>query len=199
MSYPNTLDKHHLAAIVTPTEMLEHRRRGGRLPAIQPLEGVVICLQNGLPERNRWHIRTKRLGRLMGDLYAGRSTDGRVGVLTGFGLGAPIVAAQAEELIALGARRLVSIALAGGLQPDLPPGTLVVATGAIRDEGTSHHYLPAAREIACDPQLVDALSKALDARGAGHVLGRTWSTDAPYRETAEEVATYAGEGVLVVD
>ena len=68
-------------------------------------------------------VRVQRLGRLMGDLYSVRSTGGRVAVLTGFGLGAPIVAAQAEELIALGARQIVSIALAGGLQPDLPPGS----------------------------------------------------------------------------
>ena len=199
MSFPNTPGKHTLTAIVTPTEMLAHRRRGGRLPAIQPPQGVVICLQNGLPERNHRRVRIKRLGRLMGDLYGVRSTDGRVAVLTGFGLGAPIVAAQAEELIALGARRLVSIALAGGLQPDLPPGSIVVATGALRDEGTSHHYLPAGREIASDPGLVDELSAALEKRGAPHRRGLTWSTDAPYRETAEEVAAYAGQGVLVVD
>lgn len=199
MSFPNVPDKQALKAIVEPAEMLAHRRRGGRLPAIRPPEGAVICLQRGLPERNRWRIRVKRLGRLMGDLYGVSSTGGRVAVLTDFGLGAPIVAAQAEELIALGAKRLVSIALAGGLQPDLPPGSIVVATGAIRDEGTSHHYLPAAREIAADPGLVEALSAALERHGAGFRRGLTWSTDAPYRETREEVAAYAGQGVLVVD
>jgi uridine phosphorylase len=199
MSFPNVPGKHKLRAIVEPADMLAHRRRGGRLPAIPPLHGVVICLQNGLPERNRWRVRVRRLGRLMGDLYSVRPTGGRVAVLTGFGLGAPIVAAQAEELIALGARQIVSVALAGGLQPDLPPGSIVVATGAIRDEGTSHHYLPAGREIASDAGLVEALSGALKRRGIPHKRGLTWSNDAPYRETGEEVATYAGQGVLVVD
>ena len=199
MSFPNVPGKHTFPAIVEPADMLAHRRRGGRLPRIQPLHGVVICLQNGLPERNRRRVRVQRLGRLMGDLYSVRSTGGRVAVLTGFGLGAPIVAAQAEELIALGARQIVSIALAGGLQPDLPPGSIVVATGAIRDEGTSHHYLPAGREIASDAGLVEALSAALERQGIRYERGLTWSTDAPYRETGEEVAAYAGQGVLVVD
>jgi uridine phosphorylase len=147
----------------------------------------------------RWRIRLRRVGRLMGDLYTVRSTGSRVAVLTDFGLGAPIVAAQAEELIALGAKRLVSIALAGGIQPDLAPGTIVIPQVAIRDEGTSHHYLPPGRDVACDPGLVARLSDSLAKRGLQFRVGCTWSTDAPYRETRQEVAQYQEEGVLAVD
>lgn len=199
MSYPNIPDKHEFEAVVEPAAMLAHRRHGGRLPAMQPPTGAVICLQRGLPERLRWRVRIHRLGRLMGDLYSVRATEGRVVVLTDFGLGAPIVAAQAEELIGLGARRLISVALAGGLQPDLPPGSIVVAESAIRDEGTSHHYLPPGREVAADPALVSALRSSLQSRGLEARTGCTWSTDAPYRETRHEVALYQAEGVLVVD
>jgi len=199
MSYPAFPDKHALEAMVTPSEMLAHRRKGGRLPAIDAPEGAVICLQRGLPERLRRRVRLRRLGRLMGDLYAVHATSGRVVVLTNFGLGAPIVAAQAEELIALGATRLVSVALSGGLQPTLSPGAIVVVEGAIRDEGTSHHYLPRQREVAADPTLTAALTSALSPGGGDVRAGRTWSTDAPYRETREEVASYQAEGVLTVD
>ena len=179
--------------------MIAHRRRGGRVASEQPLEGVVICLQRGLPERLRWRIRLRRLGRLMGDLYAVRASRGRVAVLTGFGLGAPIVAAQAEELIALGAQRLVSVALAGGIAPDLAPGALVVVAEAIRDEGTSHHYLPPTEIVTSDPTLIEALAAALAQAGRPARIGRTWSTDAPYRETREEVSHWAAAGVLAVD
>lgn len=199
VSYPNVPDKHRFKAIVDPHDMLAHRRRGGRLPSIVPPSGVVVCLQRDLPERMRWRIRIRRLGRLMGDLYEVRATHGRVAVLTNFGLGAPIVAAQAEELIALGAARLVSIALAGGIQPDLGPGAIVVAQATIRDEGTSYHYLPPAREVASDPALAAALADSLTSRGCTVHVGRTWSTDAPYRETREEVAQYQAEGILAVD
>ncbi len=199
MSFPGVAGKHGFAAIVEPRDMLAHRRRGGRLPDIPPLAGAVICLQRGLPERMRWRVRIRRLGRLMGDLYAVRSTGGRVAVLTDFGLGAPIVAAQAEELIALGATRLISVALAGGIQPDLAPGSIVIPRTSIRDEGTSHHYLPPGTEVASDPGLVDALCVALARRGQAARLGTTWSTDAPYRETREEVARYQAQGVLAVD
>lgn len=199
MSYPGVEDKHRFEGIVHPREMLAHRRRGGRLPEIPPPRAAIVCLQRGLPERMRRRIRLRRLGRLMGDLYGVRSTQGRVVVLTDFGLGAPIVAAQVEELIALGATRIVSIALAGGIQPDVAAGTVIVASSAVRDEGTSHHYLPPGRDVDADPDLVEALRASLERRGREPRVGRVWSTDAPYRETREEVARYQAEGVLAVD
>jgi uridine phosphorylase len=199
MSYPAFPDKHGLAAMITPEEMLAHRRRGGRLGTITPPRGAVISLERGLPERMRRQVRIRRVGRLMGDLYAVRAASGRVVVLTDFGLGAPIVAAQAEELIALGATRLVSVALSGGLQPDLAPGTIVVSQAAIRDEGTSHHYLPPGREVAADAALTASLVAALSSDGVQVRAGRSWSTDAPYRETPDEVNAYGAEGVLAVD
>lgn len=199
MSYPNLPDKHSFAAIVEPRAMIAHRRRGGRMTSDAQLSGVVICLQRGLPERLRWRVRLRRLGRLMGDLYAVRSAERRVAVLTGFGLGAPIVAAQAEELVALGATRLISVALAGGIQPTLEPGAIVVVRAAVRDEGTSYHYLPPAEEVASDPALSMALADTLTRGGWPVQVGRTWSTDAPYRETREEVEHWAAADVLAVD
>jgi len=199
MTYPVFPAKHGLDAIVTPQEMLAHRRRGGRLPDLEPIDAAVICLQRGLPERLKRHVRLRRVGRLMGDLYLVRGIARRVAVLTDFGLGAPIVAAQAEELIALGARRIVSVALAGGIQPDLSAGTIVVPDGALRDEGTSHHYLPPGDEIAADRVLAEQLVDLIGERAAAPRRGRTWSTDAPYRETRAEVRHHQAAGVLTVD
>ena len=199
MTYPVFPAKHGLDAIVTPQEMLAHRRRGGRLPELAPIDAAVICLQRGLPERLKRQVRLRRVGRLMGDLYLVRGITRRVAVLTDFGLGAPIVAAQAEELIALGARRVVSVALAGGMQPDLVAGTIVVPDGALRDEGTSHHYLPPGDEIQVDSALADQLAYVIGQRTASPRRGRTWSTDAPYRETKAEVLHHQAAGVLTVD
>jgi uridine phosphorylase len=198
-TYPVFPDKHAHDGMVTPEQMLAHRRRGGRLPQIAPPRGAVICLERGLPEQMRRQVRVRQVGRLLGDLYSVRAHRDRVLVLANFGLGAPAVAAQADELIAMGARCLVSVALCGGLQPDLQPGDLVVASGAIRDEGTSHHYLPPQREIDADPALAGALAQSLAALGCTARVGRVWSTDAPYRETREEVRMHQADGLLGVD
>jgi len=179
--------------------MLAHRRRGGRLPELEPIDAAILCLQRGLPERMRRQVRLRRVGRLMGELYLVRGVGRRVAVLTDFGLGAPIVAAQAEELIALGATRIVSVALAGGLQPDLGPGTIVVPDAALRDEGTSHHYLPPAEVVVADGALVNLLAIRIAERSVPPRRGRTWSTDAPYRETRDEVLHHQAAGVLTVD
>ena len=103
MSYPVFTGKHTLDAVVTPAEMVAHRQRGGRLPASVSFDAAVICLQRGLPERLRRQTRIRRVGHLMGDLYSVDATRGRVAVLTNLGLGAPMVASQADELLALGA------------------------------------------------------------------------------------------------
>jgi len=196
------LDALHSPSVMEPSDMLADRRRAGRAPDAPALEAAVLCLRPGLPERRRlrwWHVRLRRAGRLLGPLYTVSSTGGRVGVLTSFGMGAPVMAAEAEELIALGARRLIAFGPAGGLQPDLRTGTVVVVDGAIRDEGTSRHYLPPGDESCADPALSDELAVAVRSRGPEVRRGMAWTTDAPFRETAVDVARYRHRGVLAVD
>jgi uridine phosphorylase len=189
-------------AVMDPADMLAHRRRSRRAPDVPALEAAVLCLRPGLPERRRlrwWQVRLRRAGRLLGPLYTVSSSAGRVGVLTSFGMGAPVMAAEAEELIALGAKRLIAFGPAGGLQPDLASGTVVVVEGAVRDEGTSRHYLPPPEEACADPALSGRLANALAARGINVRSGMVWTTDAPFRETVADVARYRDRGVLAVD
>jgi uridine phosphorylase len=74
-----------------------------------------------------------------------------IAVVGGFGIGASAATTVLEELIALGAREFISIGAAGCLQPRCGFGELVVRTGAIRDEGVSHHYAPT-EKFAWPPQ-----------------------------------------------
>ena len=199
MPFPNYPDKYSSPAVLTAQEMIAFRRSLGRMPGIEPPEGVILCLQRGLPERLRFRYPLRRAGQLMGDLYLLRRSGGKAAVLTNFGIGASLIGALAEELIAWGVGRLVSISWAGGLQPDLPPGSIVVCERALRDEGTSHHYLPTEKYIHANVELVDNLGQALARRGIPHSIGATWTTDAPYRETLEEVRQYQEEGVKTVE
>lgn len=115
------------------------------------------------------------------------------------GVGAPWAAAFLEEAIAMGCHRLVACGGAGALVPELALGHAVVVNSAVRDEGTSHHYCPASRVIEADPQPIATLVQASEAAGIAHVVGRTWTTDAIYRETRERVERRVAEGCLVVE
>lgn len=115
------------------------------------------------------------------------------------GVGAPLAAAFMEEVIAMGCRRLVACGGAGALVPDLVLGHAVVVDSAVRDEGTSHHYLPASRLVEADPGPVATMATTLEKAGIEHVVGRTWTTDAIYRETRSRVRRRVAEGCVVVE
>lgn len=115
------------------------------------------------------------------------------------GIGAPFSAGLLEEAIGFGCRKFIACGGAGVLEADIAVGHLVVVNAAVRDEGTSYHYLPAAREITAQPGGVAALERVLGRRGLPYRLAKTWTTDAPYRETPARVAARRGEGCAVVE
>jgi uridine phosphorylase len=88
---------------------------------------------------------------------------------------------------------------AGSLRDDLKPGSLVLCDSALRDEGTSYHYMPGGGLVYPSESLTDALRAALDARGLPYRKGPSWTTDAIYRETPSEVVLHSGKGALVVE
>ena len=114
-------------------------------------------------------------------------------------VGAPMSAAILESLIALGCRKFVACGGAGVLVPKVVLGHLVVPTSAVRDEGTSYHYLPAGREVAPSPRALAAIKTVLEANGHDYLLGKTWTTDALYRETRAKVERRKREGCLTVE
>jgi uridine phosphorylase len=74
-----------------------------------------------------------------------------------------------------------------------------VATSAIRDEGTSYHYLPPDSEVACKSPVVPFLERELIATGWAVRSGKVWTTDAPYRETKTQLNKWTRQGVLAVE
>lgn len=115
------------------------------------------------------------------------------------GVGAPLAAGLLEETIAMGCRAFVVCGGAGALDSELTLGHFVVVSSAIRDEGTSYHYLPASRTIDLDEAARRVLEQTLSDRSAPFVVGRTWTTDAPYRETPDRIARRRAEGCLTVE
>ena len=199
MSYPIYSEKHKLQALYGARDIVDYRKRIGRMPSLPAPDGILFCLERGLPWRLRWRVPVKRAGGMNGDLYELKRSKGRVGIMTGFGGGSSMTAELAEEFAAMGARRMILMTWAGTLQSDLSPGDIVVIDRAIRDEGTSYHYLPPKKYVTADARLADLLTAAIQSRGGKCSRGTTWTTDAPYRETVDEISQYKAEGVKTVE
>jgi nucleoside phosphorylase len=114
-------------------------------------------------------------------------------------IGAPATAIVLEGAIARGVRAALVCGAAGSLQPTLPLGSTVVVTQAEREDGTSHHYLPVGDPTAGDPALADLLEATARAVGLTPGRGRSWTIDAPYRETAGAIRRHQASGVAVVE
>ncbi len=115
------------------------------------------------------------------------------------GVGAPLAVGFMEEAIAAGGRAFIACGGCGVLDREIAVGHPVVITSAVRDEGTSYHYLPASRELTASPQAVDALVGVMQTRGVSYRTGKSWTTDAIYRETQTRRAKRHAEGCLVVE
>src|SRR5712671_4228939 len=114
-------------------------------------------------------------------------------------IGGPYAVLIAEQLQAAGAKLIIGLTSAGRVSPELPLPCLVVATSAIRDEGTSYHYLPPSKQVACNSQVVPFLERELIATGWAVRSGKVWTTDAPYRESKLQLNKWAREGALAVE
>ena len=127
---------------------------------------------------------------------------GPVGAV-GCAVGAPYAVLVAEQAFVSGCRLLVSITSAGRIAEDLPaPPHFVLIRRALRDEGTSHHYLPpAAFTEAPLPNLLDSVAARLRAEAPDVILreGVTWTTDAPFRETEAAITEARAQGCLAVE
>lgn len=122
----------------------------------------------------------------------------RVGIVGG-AVGAPFAVLVAEELFASGCKLLVSLTSAGQIAPAGSPPYFVVIDRALRDEGTSYHYAPPAEFAEADAKLVAAAASALAEGGPRSIVGASWTTDAPFRETDEAIDVARSKGILAVE
>lgn len=115
------------------------------------------------------------------------------------GVGAAMAAALLEEVIAFGCRRFIACGGCGVLEKDIALGNLIVVSEAMRDEGVSYHYLPPERVVKAHELGVASLESTLRSQGIPYRVGKTWTTDAPYRETPDKIAKNRAEGCIVVE
>ena len=119
--------------------------------------------------------------------------------IVGCAVGAPFAVLVAEEIFACGCRFLVSITSAGQIVPAGPPPYFVIIDRALRDEGTSYHYAPASRIQRGGSRPVAWRRRPSKEQGNRLSSGRSWTTDAPFRETADAIEAARRRGALAVE
>ena len=124
---------------------------------------------------------------------------GRPAGIVGCAVGAPFAVLVAEQLFASGCRFLLSLTSAGQIAAAAPTPYFVIIDRALRDEGTSYHYAAPSDYGEAEPALVRAAAGAVSAAGLHAIVGPSWTTDAPFRETAEAIAAAAARGILAVE
>ena len=201
-SAPILRDKAHGApSEFTPESLLREARRQrglgeGQVPALCVLDpdgDIVRHLQatGGAQRDPDWACYHSELHRFV--------AGGREFGIIGCAVGAPYAVLLAEQMFAVGCELLISITSSGQITPLRPPPYFILIEAALRDEGTSYHYLPASEFAQAPAELVAALALALTDIGEPVERGTTWTTDAPYRETQTAIAAARARGILAVE
>ncbi len=211
MALPISLAKDYAApSVFRPDHLLREARRQRGLPEHDVPDICVLDPDGDLVR----HLRRSHLAQpspgwacYHTELFEFALMDGTTAGVVGCAVGAPFAVLVAEQLFASGCRFLVSITSAGRIADVGEPPYVVLIERALRDEGTSLHYLPAGAVPfvpSPDPALLGRVEAALRAAlppGCGVSLhrGATWTTDAPYRETEAAIADARAHGVLAVE
>ena len=114
-------------------------------------------------------------------------------------VGASFAVLAAEQLFASGCQLLVSMTSSGQLLELRAPPYFILIERALRDEGTSYHYLPPSEFSSAAPHLIATMEHAFDGLRVPVDRGATWTTDAPFRETATAIASMKAKGLLAVE
>ena len=194
MSYPIVEFEHERIALIEPSQVIK--------PKDVPLYCVPCffadVLENVVAERSARVVVPNRWEDGPHPLYEIEHRGERLAFYQP-GIGSGLSAGLLEEVIAFGCRKFVACGGCGVLDKAVEFGQIVCVTAAVRDEGASYHYLPPSREVTANAAVVTAIMDLLSARGVPHVAGKTWTTDAPYRETPGRIAKRKSEGCVTVD
>jgi uridine phosphorylase len=188
-------------SVFVPTALLREARRQKGLAAVDVPHVCILDPDGDIVRRLRhaghaqqfdgWPCYHTRLDTFM-------LADQTVGIV-GCAVGAPFAVLIAEELFASGCRLLISLTSAGQITPAGRTPYFVIIERALRDEGTSYHYAAPSEYSEADPRLVSMAADALKRDGLNAVVGSSWTTDAPFRETAEAIEAARSKGVLAVE
>ena len=165
---------------------------------------VIKSSEDNLVEGVTFHLYGTSLAGIAVDEYAVTDKNGVANdtdrlCITMALCGAPGAAVALEELYAMGCETFIVCGGAGALTNDSKVGEIIVPVSAVRDEGTSYHYLAPSREIECHKETVEKVVSYLKEMEVPFKTGKTWTSDAIYRETPDMIERRRSEGCITVE
>lgn len=114
-------------------------------------------------------------------------------------VGASVCVATYEEILAMGLEKLIMFGTCGVLDRNIEDLAIIIPTSAVRDEGTSYHYMKASDEVSVNERYIEEFTEILENHNVSYVKGKVWTTDAIYRETRTKVLKRKEQGCICVD
>lgn len=186
---------HNHKTILEPSRFVEYAL-DDRISRLKNHHTVLFCFDAGIYGKLKKMFRGSIFSGLAGELYL---MDHKIALAGKFGIGCPATVTLLEELVACGIRRFVGIGPAGALRDDIKNGDVILCTGAFSDEGTSAHY-PGYKIFSKPSRTLSAqLALRLKKHHVPFVKGKTWTTDAPFRETKQNLEYFLNAGAAVVE
>ena len=188
-------------SLFAPENLLREARRQKRLPVgtapeiciLDPDGDIVasLCRSEAARQSLSWACYHTRL-------YEFELASRSLGIV-GCAVGAPFSVLVAEQLFASGCQFLISVSSAGQISPVRAAPYFVVIERALRDEGTSYHYAAPGAYADADARLLERALAALTRSGLAVLRGTSWTTDAPFRETARAIESARARDILCVE
>lgn len=189
------MTKNNHNAILDPFLFVKSTLRN-RLSLLKNYHTVLFCFDSSIYRKMKKINRGRIFSGLTGELYL---MDNKIAIAGNFGIGCPATVAFLEELAACGIKRFVGIGSAGALHNDINLGDVVLCTGAFSDEGTSAHY-PGYKSFSKPSYTLNTqLAVWLKKHQRLFVKAKTWTIDAPYRETKQKLKYFINEGAKVIE
>jgi uridine phosphorylase len=188
-------------SVFRPTALLREARRQKGIPTVNVPAVCILDPDGDIVRRLRKEGRSKPFEGwpcYHTQLDAFELAGQTVGIV-GCAVGAPFAVLIAEELFESGCRLLLSVTSAGQIVPAGPTPYFVIIDRALRDEGTSYHYAEPSEYSEANAELVAMAVNAVRAANLRVIVGATWTTDAPFRETAEAIKAAKRRGILAVE
>lgn len=201
-SPPILRGKHYRApSVFTPDALLREARRQKRIEIGAVPEICFLDPDGDVARYLRRSTRGRRHPRWAcyhTEMVAFEDSGMEIGIVE-HAVGSSFAVLVAEQLFASGCRLLISMTSSGQITQGQPPPYFIIIDKALRDEGTSYHYLPQADYSAASADLVRLAREALAEVSAVVLIGSTWTTDAPFRETSEAIEAARAAGILAVE